>query len=47
MDTRTGAIKTEFADGDAHAAGPEVAQSQDTTAVGNHDDLDIVMRPVI
>ena len=41
-----GGVEREFAHGDAHAAGPEVAQAQDALAIGHDDDAHVAVRPV-
>ena len=37
------AVEGQLADGDAHATGPEVAQSEDALAIADHDDGDVIV----
>ena len=47
MDAGAGGVQGQFAHRDAHARGPQVAQSENALAVGNHDDARVAVRPVV
>ena len=40
-------VERQLADGDAHAVGAQVPEAQDAAAVRDHDDVDLVLRPVV
>src|SRR5262249_33129161 len=44
--TRAGGVKLQLADGNRRAVCAEVAESKDTTAIGDADDANILLRPV-
>lgn len=41
------AVQRKFADRNAHSVSAEIAQAEDATAICNHDDLHIILRPVV
>src|SRR5262249_27999340 len=41
-----GGVQGQLPDGDAHAVDPQVAQPEDALAVGDHDEADVLLRPV-
>ena len=40
-------VERELADGDAHAVGAEIAQAEDALSVGDDDDADVLLGPVV
>src|SRR6478672_13483142 len=41
-----GGVERELADGDAHAAGAKIAETEDALAVGDDDETHVLFRPV-
>ena len=47
MDARAGGVQGELADRDAHAVRAEIAEAEDALAVGDDDDADVAMGPIL
>ncbi len=46
-DPAAGRVERQLADGDAHAVDAQVAQAEDSRAVGDDNHVDVVLRPVV
>jgi hypothetical protein len=47
VDPRTRRIESQLADGNTHAVGTEISQTQDAFSIRHDDDLHIILRPVV
>ena len=47
MNPRAGGVQGELADRDAHAVRAEIAEAEDALAVGDDDDADVAMGPIL
>mmetsp|Transcript_43202 Transcript_43202/g.111983 ORF Transcript_43202/g.111983 Transcript_43202/m.111983 type:complete len:432 (-) Transcript_43202:694-1989(-) len=47
LEARGGHVHVQLADGDGHAAGAQVTEAEDPAAVGHHDGVHLLVRPVV